>query len=76
MKLRRSGKVADPNSFVIATREGSPIRPASVRMLKLKPIGRKLDMPWLSWQVLKRAHDALLSELRVQLSEELVQSAR
>jgi integrase len=76
MRLRRRRKVSDQNRFVIATREGNPIRPASVRMLKLKPIGRKLDMPWLSWQVLKRAHDALLTELRVQLSEELVLSAR
>ncbi len=33
-------------------------------------------MPWLSWQVLKRAHDALLSELRVQLSNDLVLSAQ
>jgi integrase len=76
MRLRRRRRIADPNCFVIATREGSPIRPASLRMLRLKPIGQKLEMPWLSWQVLKRAHEALLSELRDQLSEALVLSAR
>ena len=65
-----------PNSFVVATREGNPIRPSSVGTLRLKPIGRELAMPWLSWQVLKRAHEALLSELRVQLSDVLVLSTR
>jgi integrase len=75
-RLKRRRRVADPNCFVIATREGNPIRPASVRMLRLRPIARKLEMPWLSWQVLKRAHEALLWELRVQLSDDLVLSTR
>jgi integrase len=76
VRLRRRRKVSDQNSFVIGTREGNPIRPASVRMLKLKPIGRKLDMPWLSWECLKRANDVLLLKLRDQFIEELVLSAR
>jgi integrase len=76
MRLRRRHGIADPNSFVIATRDGNPIRPSSVGTLRLKPIGRELEMPWLSWQVLKRAHEALLSELRVQLSDDLVLSTR
>jgi hypothetical protein len=45
-------------------------------MLRLNPIGRELEMPWLSWQVLKRAHDELLSELRIKLSQDLVLSTR
>ncbi len=76
IRLRRRHGIADPNSFVIATRDGKPVRPSSVGTLRLKPIGRELEMPWLSWQVLKRAHDALLSELRVQLSDDLVLSTR
>jgi hypothetical protein len=64
IKLRRRHGSANPNSFVIANREGNPIRPSSVATLRSKPIGRGLEMPWLSWQVLKRAHEALLSELR------------
>jgi integrase len=75
-RLRQGQKIASVNCFVIATQEGVPIRPASVRMMRLKPIGRELQMPWLSWQVLKRAHDALLLELRIQLSHELVLSIR
>lgn len=75
-RRRERGSIADGDRFVIATRDGNPVRPASVRILRLKPIGRELEMPWLSWQVLKRAHDALLSELRIKLSDELVMSAQ
>lgn len=74
LRLRRQSRKADPNCFVVATREGDPIRPTDVRRLRLKPIGRKLDMPWLSWQVLKRAHEELLWELRIKLSSDLILS--
>ena len=76
MRLKRHRNVTDPNEYVTATEDGDPLRPASIRMLRLKPIGRALNMPWLSWQVLKRAHDALLSELRSQLTYDLVLSAQ
>src|SRR5580704_1712701 len=76
LRLRRHRRIADANSFVIASPDGDPISPTSVRMLRLNPIGRELAMPWLSWQVLKRAHDELLSELRIKLSQDLVLSTR
>jgi integrase len=76
LRLRRHRKIADSNSFVIASPEGDPISPTSIRMLRLNPIGRELEMPWLSWQVLKRGHDELLSELRIKLSQDLVLSTR
>ncbi len=72
--LKLETPFADPESYVLAASSGVPICPASLRMLRLKPIGRKLDMPWLSWQVLKGAHDTLLSELRLQLNNDLVLS--
>jgi integrase len=73
LRLRQRRK-ADPDCFVVATREGDPVSPTNVRELRLKPIARKLDMPWLSWQVLKRADEELLSELRIKLSNDLVSS--
>jgi integrase len=73
LRLRQRRK-ADPDCFVVATREEDPVSPTNLRELRLKPIGRKLDMPWLSWQVLKRAHEELLSELRIKLSDDLVSS--
>jgi hypothetical protein len=37
-------------------------------------IGRQIAAPGLSWHVVRRAHDAILSELRIQLSNALVSS--
>lgn len=62
-------------NFVLGTSSGAPICPTSLRILRLKPIGRQLGMPWLTWQVLKGAHETLLSELRLQLNTDLVLSA-
>ena len=76
VRLKRSRTIADPDCLVITTQEGDPIEPTRARMLRLKPIGRELQMPWLSWRVLKRAHDALLLELRFQLTDDLVLCAR
>jgi hypothetical protein len=76
LSLRRGRKHPDPDHFILASDSGGPICPANIRMSKLKPIGRRLGMPWLSWQVLKRTHDALLWELRIQLNRELAVCAR
>lgn len=72
LNLRRHRTVADRNGFLMADQDGEPIRPTSIRMRRLKPIGRTLEMPWLSWQVLKRGHEELLSELRISLTNDLV----
>jgi integrase len=75
-RLKREALSPDPNAFVLATPSGAPIRPTSLRMTRLNVIGRKIAVPWLSWQVVKRAHDAMLSELRMQLNSDLVSSAQ
>jgi integrase len=61
-RLKPKRRITGQNSFVIATGDGNPICPAKILSAGLKPIGRKLDMPWLSWQVLKRSHRALVLE--------------
>jgi len=62
----------DPEAFVLTTELGKPISSATARDTVLKPIGRRLNMPWLSWQVIKRTHVSLMTELRTQLSQHLV----
>ena len=59
--------VSDPDCYVLGG--NGPVRLSD---LKLKPIARKLHMPWLSWQVIRRAHEDLLSELRFQLADDLI----
>lgn len=75
-RLRQRGENLDENSFVLATPQGDPVEPHSTRAQRLKPIGRKLRIPWLSWQVLKRAHGAFLSELNIRLVDDLVHHAQ
>jgi hypothetical protein len=76
LRLKQESLSPDPNAFVMATPSGAPIRPSSLRMTRLNVIGRRIAVPWLSWQVVKRAHDAMLSELRTQLNNDLVSSAQ
>jgi integrase len=63
---------SDPDVFVLTSELGSPISSATARDTVLKPIGRRLNMPWLSWQVIKRTQVSLMMELRTQLSHDLV----
>ena len=76
LSLKRNQKRPGPDSFVIPSQPDAPHTPIPSRMLNLKPIGQELGMPWLSWQVFKRAHEALVMELRVQLSEDLALCTR
>jgi integrase len=75
LRLKQEAASEDPDSFVLVTPSGAPVRPGSLCKIHLTAIGRKISLPWLSWQVVKRAHDAMLRELRVQLSTDLVSSA-
>jgi integrase len=57
--------------FVVVSRSGTPVNQDNVANRRLKLIGRRLDMPWLSWNVFHRTHLALHSELGRQLYGEL-----
>jgi len=75
-RLRQREDDIDENGFVLATPQGDPVEPQCTRAQQLKPIGRKLRIPWLSWQALKRARGAFLSELNVRLVDDLVRNAQ
>jgi hypothetical protein len=76
LMLRREPMSSNLNSYVFSTPSGRPLCPAQVRARRLEPIGRKMELPWISWPVLTRAHMALLSESKRQLSKELASSIR
>jgi integrase len=59
------------NDFVLPSRGGRPINPINVAARRLKPIGEKLEVPWLSWQVLRRTRVALIEEFGNQFSSKL-----
>jgi integrase len=74
-RLKQEARFATANSFVMATPSGTPIRPDTLRMMRLKAIGRKISIPSLSWRVVRRAHEAMVTELRNQLNTDLVSIA-
>ncbi len=76
LNLKEMAGEPGPDAFVLATATGEALRPPSVRVMRLKPVGRQLGMPRISWQALTRAHLSLLFEMRTQLSRDLVSSVQ
>jgi integrase len=74
MDVRQRHSSTDPNDPLFVAPEASQQSPLDFRLLQLKPISKELQMPWLSWQVLKRTHQVFIEELRMALTDELVSS--
>jgi integrase len=61
--LRRRGTFNGPHDFVLASRSGAPPNGKVIAARRLKEIGKRLGMPWLSWQVFRRTHTTLTVQL-------------
>jgi integrase len=68
--LRNRKHFTGSQDFVLASRSGTPFYPQNIAARRLKAIGRKLEMPWLSWNVFHRTHLNLRSEFGRQLHKE------
>lgn len=71
-ELRRQGEMKGENDFVLTTEGGAPIPPESIGIERLLAIRKAVGLPWLSWQVLRRARVSLLEELRTQLAAQMM----
>lgn len=69
--LKSSLRVAAPDDFVLASRNGTPINAENIVARRLKSIGGSLGMPGLSWWVFHRTGINLRSEWGRRLPEEL-----
>jgi len=74
-RLRRRKSNTKAHDFVVASQSGQPLLATSIRISRLKPIGQKLGIPWLSWHDLRRAYTASLSEFRAQFNHEMAHAA-
>jgi integrase len=68
----KQGEYSASENFVLNSSRGKRLQPASIRVARLKPIGREVGMPWLSWSDLRRARMLLLSELEFEPREERI----
>lgn len=62
------------NDFVLSTKSGRPINQINLAARRLKQIGKELDMPWISWQVLRRTRAVLAYEFGTQVQHELAKA--
>jgi integrase len=56
---RLSEKSASGEHLVFQTRNGTPFSDTNLLHRHLKPVGRKLGIPWLNWHTLRRTHATL-----------------
>lgn len=68
-ELKQREKYTSPDDYVLVSRKGTPVDAHNLANRKLKTIGKKLDMPWLSWHVLRRTHTTILDEMGMELSD-------
>ena len=57
--LSERAKYTGSDAFVLVSAVGTPINEKDIAMRRLKPIGRSMQMPWLSWRVFGRTHTTL-----------------
>jgi hypothetical protein len=65
--LSQREKFTGPDDFVLGSRTGTPVHEDNIRIRRLKPIGKALQMPWLSWRVIQRTQTTLAQELGMQV---------
>lgn len=59
------------SDFVLSTKTGRPINQINLAARRLKRIGNQLDMPWFSWQVLRRSRHTLFQEYEARVQDQL-----
>ena len=71
-RLSRDPKFTGQSDFVLTSRSGSPVNQTNVLTRRLKPIGMELNIPGLSWHVIRRIHKELLAEFGIQFHHQMV----
>ncbi len=70
---RRRSSFSGPNDLVFCTRTGGPLSERNLLGRQLKPVGKELDMPWLSWHVFRRMHATFGEQIGMALSDRQAQ---
>lgn len=69
LKHRRRSTLSD--AFVFSSHNGTPINQDNLASRRLKAIGRRIDMPWLSWNVFHRTNIDLTYQYGRRLHSEI-----
>jgi integrase len=74
-ELHQRQRYTGPDDFVLASKVGRPVNEKDIAKRRLKPIGKKMKMPWLSWRVLSRTHTTLAYQLGMRSLDRMAMSA-
>lgn len=55
LRMSGRGKFTSQDDFVLVSKSGTPINAINVTSRRLRSIGKELQMPWISWPLLRRA---------------------
>ncbi len=58
--LARRPRFTRPEDFVLVSETGTPVNETNIASRRLRPIGKELNMPWLSWHVFRRTRKEYL----------------
>jgi integrase len=70
--LRSTTRFPGPNDIVFATLNGTPHLGSNLHSV-IKPVGRSLGLPWLSWNCFRNTYAALGEQLGIALSDRRAQ---
>ncbi len=76
LKLRARPNFNGPDDFVLVSRFGTPINPMNITARRLRPIANGLEIPGLSWSLLRKAHNSLAAEFGAEFEYLLAKTVR
>jgi integrase len=75
LELRQRQSYTGPDDFVLVSKVGRPVNEKDIAKRLLKPIGKRMKMPWLSWRVLSRTHTTLAYQLGIRSLDRMAMPA-
>jgi len=69
LAIKGKSKFTGPEDFVLTSRLGTPINQTNISTRHLQPLVKQLQLPALSWQLLRRSRKALVAEFGSRFQE-------
>ncbi len=76
LRLSRNTRLAGTTDFVLTSRSGSPVNQTNILTRRLKPIGQELNIPGLSWHMVRRIHKELTTEYGAKFQDRMMGMVR
>ena len=68
-RLKETTRFGGPGELVFSSRNGTPKLASNLRYAVIKPVGRRLGMPWLNWHAFRYTYSTIGEQLNISLSD-------